>query len=200
MSPTGHLLFAPTTINIVNRFNLILCHSVNGLVFDKFAVQYFNMYVPFAELSDTSRVWVYAADRPLSPGEQSTIQQQAQSFAESWTAHQQNLKASFAILHNLFLVLAVDESHHGASGCSIDKSVAFMKQLQQQLGIDFFNRMQIELAQNGEPRIVSRQEALQLAAQPDIFFFDKTITNIHELHTRFVKTVDTAWFYKPQTA
>jgi hypothetical protein len=170
------------------------------LVFDKFAIQSITMYVPFAELSDTSRVWVYAADRPLSADEQCTIQQQAQTFAESWTAHQQNLKASFTILHNLFLVLAVDESHQGASGCSIDKSVAFMKHLQKELSIDVFNRMQIELLQNGEARIASRQQAMELATQPDVFFFDKTITTLHELHTRFVKPVHSAWFYKPQTA
>lgn len=158
------------------------------------------MYVSFHELSPLSRVWVYAAQRPLAPDEQQQIQQQAAAFTQSWTAHQQDLKASFTIVHDLFLVLAVDESHHGASGCSIDKSVAFIKQIEQSTGLHLFNRMQIEIQDETGVRIVSKAEALQLAGNPQVRYFDKTITTLQQLHHEFAKPIQQAWFYTPQTA
>jgi hypothetical protein len=42
--------------------------------------------------------------------------------------------------YNQFIILAVDERPAGASGCSIDGSVRFLKGLQHSVGIDFFNR------------------------------------------------------------
>ena len=37
----------------------------------------------------------------------------------------------------------MDESSHGASGCSIDTSVAFMKSLEQTYGVSLLDRTQI---------------------------------------------------------
>jgi len=47
------------------------------------------------------------------------------SVTISWTAHNNQLKAKGEIRYNRFLILIVDESQAGASGCSIDKSVPF---------------------------------------------------------------------------
>ncbi len=98
------------------------------------------MFVPFDSLPDLARVWIYQSDRKLSEMEQRTISDTLQSFINQWTAHNQPLKASFAVLYDYFVVLAVDESYTGASGCSIDSSVAIILQLSDQLTVDFFNR------------------------------------------------------------
>jgi hypothetical protein len=52
-------------------------------------------------------------------------------------------------LYNQLIVLSVDDSSLGASGCSIDSSVKFIKELGTELKVDFFNRMYV-LISNGE--------------------------------------------------
>ena len=68
-------------------------------------------------------------------------QQQLNDFCKQWTAHNQALKADAEIRANQIVVLLVDETLAGASGCSIDKSVRFLEGLGQQLNLDFFERM-----------------------------------------------------------
>src|SRR6478735_5232237 len=95
------------------------------------------------EFSQHSRVWIYQADKKLSDQEVQRIQQELDDFTISWTAHNAQLKARAEIRYNRFLILIVDESQAGASGCSIDKSVNFMKQLEQQFGINLFDRFNL---------------------------------------------------------
>jgi len=90
---------------------------------------------------DTSRVWVYTISRTLSEEEASFVQDALQNFTARWTAHNEQLKAAGMVLENSFIVLMVDESQAGASGCSIDTSVAFIKALGEKLEVDLFDRL-----------------------------------------------------------
>ena len=81
------------------------------------------------QLAAASKVWMYQSSRPLSPEEQQRINVEMQAFARQWTAHNQQLKAWGGVLEDRVLVLMVDETVAGASGCSIDKSVHFMQDL-----------------------------------------------------------------------
>ncbi|HNQ12094.1 MAG TPA: hypothetical protein PKH65_04675 [Bacteroidia bacterium] len=82
------------------------------------------------------------------------------SFVEQWTAHKKDLKASFNLLYDQILLIAVDETQSSASGCSIDTSVHFLKKLQHQLSVDFFNRMLIPF--------VKSEDQLQLIPMSEI--------------------------------
>lgn len=93
------------------------------------------------QLSPDSRIWIYQSSRAFSPTEVAKVKAAATQFVAQWTAHNHALLAKADVLHNRFVVLAVDESQAGASGCSIDKSVHFMQQLGGELGVDFFNRL-----------------------------------------------------------
>src|SRR5476649_3050231 len=95
------------------------------------------------QFSENSRVWVYQSDKKLSDQEVQQIQAQLDSFTTGWTAHNSQLKAKAEIRYNRFLILVVDESQAGASGCSIDKSVHFMKELEQQFNINLFDRFNL---------------------------------------------------------
>lgn len=107
-----------------------------------------------ASLPATSRVWVYMADRPLTVQEAAGISRELQSFTEGWAAHGKSLAAAGEVRHNRFLVLAVDESAYGASGCSIDTSVHFVRDLEGRYGVGFFNRMLVGWI-NGSGEVVT---------------------------------------------
>lgn len=94
-------------------------------------------------LSPNSKVWIYQAERNLEEEEINIIDTALTDFVKDWAAHGQNLKAYGRIYHERFIVLVVDETQAGASGCSIDSSVHFVQDLGKVLEIDFFKRTQI---------------------------------------------------------
>src|SRR3954466_6970271 len=95
------------------------------------------------EFSQHSRVWIYQADKKLTGEVVQQIQQELDKFTTGWTAHNNQLKAKGEVRYNRFLILIVDESQAGASGCSIDKSVHFMQQIEQAFGINLFDRFNL---------------------------------------------------------
>lgn len=102
------------------------------------------------ELPDSSRVWVYQANRFLHEDELAEMKKDLKAFLSEWNAHGSRLSADAILIYNRFVVLLVDESKAMASGCSIDKSVALVKQWEQRYGLDFFDRMQILYKEGGE--------------------------------------------------
>jgi hypothetical protein len=91
--------------------------------------------------SPDSRVWVYTSSRPLAEAEVVFVQKNLDAFCQQWTAHNNALKAKAEVFENQLIVLMVDETQAGASGCSIDKSVHFLEQLGAEIGTDLFERM-----------------------------------------------------------
>jgi hypothetical protein len=101
------------------------------------------MFVPFKEISPDSRLWIYQSNRKLTSQENTIIADNLKLFIDQWDAHGQPLKASFDIFHNQFIVLVADEAYHATSGCSIDASVHAIKEVEQQVGIQLFDRSQV---------------------------------------------------------
>ena len=69
------------------------------------------MYIPFQQLSDKARIWIYQASRPFKNDEQTKIHAKAQAFLEQWTTHGRPLQCSATLFYDQFLVLAVEESY-----------------------------------------------------------------------------------------
>ena len=113
------------------------------------------MLVEFNTLPDSSRVWVYQADREFSSKEVDQITEQLKMFASNWKRHGDDLKASFQIKYNQFIVLAVDEAYNDVSGCSIDASVHIIKKLQEQFQLDLLNKMNVTF-KDGDKTSVAR--------------------------------------------
>ncbi|WP_337041442.1 hypothetical protein [Emticicia sp. 17c] len=106
------------------------------------------MYIAFEQLPSSARIWIYQANRALTDNEISIIETTLQPAVSQWAAHGAALLASVKVLHNRFVVIALDENQHEASGCSIDASTRWFKELGNQLNIDFFDRSQAYLDGN----------------------------------------------------
>ncbi len=98
------------------------------------------MYLPIEQMPDHSRVWVYQANRPFTASENQAIQDYLAPALTQWAAHGAGLNASFEIRFQQVIVIAVDETVNAASGCSIDASTRWFKEMGTNLGIDFFDR------------------------------------------------------------
>ena len=98
------------------------------------------MFVPFEKIQNSSRIWIYQANRPFNSEEAKIISDALLTFTESWLVHGSPMEASFSLEYDQFVILAADEDANAASGCSIDDSVRTFKKLGQVLTIDFFDR------------------------------------------------------------
>jgi len=101
------------------------------------------MFLPFNQLPESARVWIYQSNRDLTTAEYDAIGEQLSAFCDGWSAHGAGLKSSFQILHHRFIVIAVDEGYNMATGCSIDASVNQIKQIENKFGLNFMDRTQV---------------------------------------------------------
>jgi hypothetical protein len=149
----------------------------------------------FSNYPENSRVWVYQADRILNDGEVDTIEIALKNFVPTWTAHGKHLDASFAILFNTFIVLIVNESLEKASGCSIDSSVKVIKELGQELNINFFDRFAITYIQGEEFNCVTKEQfqALVNANTENLWVFNNTITSLKALKQNWLIPFKYSW-------
>jgi len=107
------------------------------------------MLVNFNTLPDNSRIWIYPSNRKFSDQEVETITIKTKEFLSEWTAHGANLEAGFEIKYNRFIVIGLNQENASASGCSIDASVYFIQALEQELGVDLLDKMNVTFY-NGE--------------------------------------------------
>lgn len=101
------------------------------------------MLVPFKDLSDSSKIWIYQASRELTDNETSLVKKKLEVFLSKWQSHGKDLIASYKIMYNQFIILAVDQEKTSYSGCSVDASVAVLKELEQDLQVDLFDKMKV---------------------------------------------------------
>lgn len=121
------------------------------------------MFTEYKNLPNNSRVWIYQSDREFTRQEVDLISQKATDFINQWTRHGDNLKGSFTIKYNQFLVLAVDENFNNVSGCSIDSSVRFVQQLENELAVDLMNKMNITFKDGKNINLVKLSDFQQFA-------------------------------------
>lgn len=105
------------------------------------------MLVDFKTLPDTSRVWIYQANRSFTVEELAEIKTLLDAFITEWTAHGQDLKAGFEIRYKRFIILALDQSLNAASGCSIDASVHFIQALEKKFDVTLLDKMNVSYKQ-----------------------------------------------------
>ncbi len=103
------------------------------------------MYIPFEQLPAHSRVWVYQAERILTEKEIEIVKQRLTRFCEGWNTHGNGMPSSFDIFDQQILILAVDESGLGASGCSIDSSVKVLRELESMLGVNLTDQGKVSV-------------------------------------------------------
>lgn len=148
-------------------------------------------------IAPDSRVWVYQSNRELTASETETLKKAALNFVAGWTAHEMPLDAGAEIFYNRFLVLMVDEKQAGASGCSIDKSVKFIKEAEANLGITLMDRMNLAYKEGDKVLSCSKAEFEQLMLSGKIndetIVFNNLVGTKAELDTNWEIPLANSW-------
>lgn len=143
------------------------------------------------------RIWIYLSDKKISGVLQTSIAKDCTNFIQEWNAHGTKLDSGFKILHEHFLIFEVNEENHHASGCSIDKQVQLVKQLEQKYGINLLNRLLVAYRLNNEVIVKPAHEVKQAiknnVLSPDTITFDTSITNSVQFESEFEKPISASW-------
>lgn len=143
--------------------------------------------VPFENLPEDARAWVFAADRLMDEPEQARLLAEVDGFLADWTAHGVPLSAAREVRYDRFLLIAVDEHAAGASGCSIDALVRRIKHVGDMLGVTLLDHAPVYYRAGSSVVRVSREEFADRATRGDVtpntLVFNNAVTSVGEIRT-----------------
>ena len=155
------------------------------------------MIVSFDELPEESRVWIYQSNRVFTVTELDFIKSNANDFLNNWTAHGANLQAAIEIPYDRFLVIALNESLHSASGCSIDSSVRFIQNLEKQLDVILLDKMNVTCRIRNKIEYISLKDFRKMVKKKvlnsDVIVFNNLVINKKEYNSLWEVPATSSW-------
>lgn len=148
-------------------------------------------------LPDHSKIWVFLSNRRFTADELSWLNQILTNITQNWKAHGTPLKAGYSLEFDQLIVLAVDESHEPASGCSIDSVVHEIQAIERALNLNLFNRTDVPLLETEGLELLSRLELkeriLKGTLTESASVIDLTLTNLGDWRKAKMKSLGESW-------
>ncbi len=150
--------------------------------------------VSFDSLPDSARVWIFGSDQRLSEDAAATLMREVGDHLANWKAHGEPLTVGSQLIDDRFLVVAVDQSTTGASGCSIDGLFRVLQAVQGKLGVNLVGGGRLFYRDGqGQVRCAAQSRLDELkssgAITKDTVLFDTTITDLGRFRTKFETTL-----------
>jgi hypothetical protein len=151
----------------------------------------------FENFSSDSRIWIYQSNRAFTEAEIHQIKNKCIEFTNQWTAHKDQLTASSEIIYKRFIIFCVDENNASASGCSIDKSVHLVKELEKEFNIFLLNRMLVAYINDDKVLSCPLSSFVQLfqsgKISRDTLVFNNNISTLEQLQNNWIIPVKESW-------
>ena len=106
------------------------------------------MYIPFKNISDKSRAWVYILNEDISEINKNKLSEYLKSICEDWQSHGSIIRSSYVVFKNRFILLFAEENT--VSGCSIDASFNKLRKI--------LNHLEIGLDSNSKIGIFKKEK------------------------------------------
>lgn len=158
------------------------------------------MYVSFNLLPPNAKVWIYQSDSNLSSKDVELIEKEVKLFLNNWSSHNKEIESSYEIRYNRFLIIGLNEDINSASGCSIDKSVNFIKNLQSILKVNFLNRLDVAYKIENEINSISLLEFQNMIREnklsKDSIVYNNMIDTKKLYLNNWETTIENSWHKK----
>lgn len=158
------------------------------------------MYIPFEEMPNTARVWVYQSTRKFSPQEKELVVSKLSQFCRQWNTHGNSMPSSFNIQYDQIIILSVDESNLGASGCSIDSSVRTLREIEQQLDLNLLDQGKVSFIDRGNVITGKFQEIKDFIRSgnltEDTHVFNPMVNRKQDLEEKWLIPARESWLNK----
>jgi hypothetical protein len=157
--------------------------------------------IEFDHLPPDSRVWIFAADRPLADDAQRALLAETDAFLDRWQAHGEPLRCAREWRDGRFLVVGVDQGQAHASGCSVDGLFRIFQRLEQQVGVRLLGGGRVFYrGRDGAIASVERGELKSRVASgdvgPDTTVLDTNITSLADYRDHFERPARESWVGK----
>lgn len=144
-------------------------------------------------LHGSSRLFVYTSTAELSKDYAADFSLRLDHFIPTWEAHGVKLNASYVLIANRMLIIAVDERSQTATGCSIDKLTHLLKSE----SVDWFDRMHIHYKENGTWQTLHMMDLASKVKSgeisEDIEILNSTVLTLQDLDENLVQTLKKSW-------
>ena len=149
------------------------------------------MLVEFDQISDDSRVWIYASNKLLTSDQQNYILKSISNHIKTWQSHQQPLKAAVTVLEEHFIIVSLDESYTKASGCAIDILQNKIQRIEKELSISLLDRLHVFISTKNGIKAIPLFK-LNTFVDHNTLFYDLTINYKKDIQT-YLKPIKDGW-------
>ncbi|MEY2938837.1 MAG: hypothetical protein RL062_1426 [Bacteroidota bacterium] len=143
-----------------------------------------------------ARLWFYNVPKKLSEDEVLIFEGLRKQFLDSWNTHGRANEGDVWLIENQLIVVVGWNEFEPISGCSIDKSVAFIRSLSERFQVDLMDRMWVYFQRNSawESAKIHQFWALRKANEigDDTLVLDTTITEFSQMDN-LSKTFASSW-------
>lgn len=151
-----------------------------------------------SSFSDKAHVWFYFAPGTLSNIQIEQFEFQRNEFLRSWNTHGKPNAGDVFLLERRLIIIVGENGVEGISGCSIDKSVAWIKSLSLEWGMDLMDRNWVMFEKLPGVIEFSRLNlfwALRKAHEvtDDSLIFDTSLQTLGQLRREFKKPFSQSW-------
>lgn len=160
------------------------------------------MNLEYKSLLDThfhqdSRVWVYQSSRLFTLSEALEIELLLKNFTAQWNSHGVPVKGAGYLFFGQFIILMADETATGVSGCSTDSSVRLVKDIEQQFGVNMFDRVNLAFVIKDKVQLLPMAQ-LQYAydnqfISGDTLYFNNLVQTKRELEEKWIVPIQESW-------
>ena len=99
-------------------------------------------------LPDSARLWIFTADRTLSPAETTALTERVDEFLAEWASHGRAVSGEATVLHGRFLVVTA-HLDGGVSGCGIDSMTHAVEEIAADLGFGWLDGLHVAYRDEG---------------------------------------------------
>lgn len=146
----------------------------------------------------TAKVWIYQADRSFSTTELSQVENLLTDFINNWNSHGKTIAGAFEIKFNQFIVLMADENVASVSGCSIDSSVAVVREIEKQLSLNLLDKSKVAFLKNNDSIELINFQEIKNAVQNGVIqaeskTFNNMLTTFGEYSKNWIVEAKDSW-------
>ena len=147
-----------------------------------------------------SRVWIYQSSRLFLLNEALQIEQMLKEFTAEWKSHGVPVKGAAYLFFGQFVVIMADETATGVSGCSTDSSVRLIKNIEQQFGVNMFDRTMLAFVVKDKIQMLPLSQ-LSYALENgfingDTLYFNNLVDTKKALEDNWIVPIKESWLKK----
>jgi hypothetical protein len=134
-------------------------------------------------LAPQDQIWVYQADRKISPDEEAFFLKEMGLFFEEWQSHGEQLLGTAQVFDEVNLIVGVKQPQGKLCGGSADSLFRYVKSMGKNKGIDFFNRLKV--ATKNESGNIEIVPFFELSNYPERTMYNLAVKFNADLNNQF---------------